>query len=230
MPTYFIIGSGAVDPLSYYQSMIDRCDVIIGVDGGTNSLYTMKQPPDWVIGDNDSISEATLQWLQAKGIPLTVYPKEKDQSDFELAIERLILEYPSGTVYLAAMLGGRIDHTLINISVARKLRQSGFQPIFISEHTWIRLVQGKEYIKGLGIKGKILSLIPLSDFVWIKQTINLKYSLFDERIEKLSSRGLSNELLSDHFELDITEGEALLVYQSDRQKVSPLLFQQGGEK
>jgi thiamine pyrophosphokinase len=228
MPTYFIIGSGSVDPLPYYQEIIRQCDVIIGVDGGANHLFALKQSPDWVMGDNDSIADSTLHWLKTEGIPIIVYPSEKDKSDFELAVEKIISESSKGIVYLAAMLGGRIDHTLLNIDVGRKLRQSGFQPIFISEHTWIRIIQGREFVKGLGIKGNILSLISLSDFVWIKQTINLKYSLSNEKIEKLSSEGLSNVLLSDHFGLEVLEGEALLVYHSEVQKVSPLLFQQGG--
>jgi len=228
MPDYFIIGSGSADPLPYYQEIILQCDAIIGLDGGTNHLFALQQPPDWVIGDNDSITEATLEWVKAVEIPITVYPREKDKSDFELAVDKLINESPKGTVYLAAMLGGRIDHMLLNIDVGRKLLQSGFQPIFISEHTWVRLIQGGELVKGLGIKGSILSLLSLSDFIWIKQTINLKYSLLNEKIEKMSSKGLSNILLSDHFELEVLEGEALLVYQSEMQKVSPLLFQKGG--
>ncbi len=225
MSTYFIIGSGSVDPLPYYQKIIRQCDVIVGIDGGANHLFALKQSPDWVMGDNDSIADFTLRWLKTEGIPLFVYPSEKDKSDFELAAEKIISESSKGIVYLAAMLGGRIDHTLLNIDIGRKLLQSGFQPIFISEHTWIRFIQGGEFVKGFGIKGNILSLISLSDFIWIKQTINLKYSLSNEKIEKLSSEGLSNVLLSDHFGLEVLEGEALLVYHSEVQKVSPLLFQ-----
>jgi len=225
MPAYFLIGSGTADPLSYYQEIIPHCDKIVGLDGGTNHLFALQQLPDWVVGDNDSITETTLEWVKAEGIPISVYPREKDKSDFELAVDKIINESSEGIVYLAAMLGGRIDHMLLNIDVGRKLLQSGFQPIFVSEHTWIRLIQGGALVEGLGIKGNTLSLISLSDFVWIKQTINLKYSLLDQKIEKMSSKGLSNVLLLDRFGLEVLEGEALLVYHSEMQKVSPLLFQ-----
>ncbi len=230
MPTCFLIGSGTSDSLSYYQRLLPLCEVVIGVDGGTNLLHEMNKKPDWVLGDNDSISDSTLRWLSENGIQPTVYPREKDKSDFELAADRIIRDYSGGVLYLAAMLGGRIDHTLINIDIARRLLQKGFHPVFISEKTWIRLVCGPEIIRGQGTKGSLLSLVPLSDFVWIKQTIYLQYSLLDERVDKMSSRGLSNILLADRFGMDVAEGEALLIYQSESQFVSPLLFQQGGKE
>lgn len=227
MPTYFLIGSGQADPLDYYQDLIQQSDMIVGIDGGTNLLFSLQCKPDWVIGDNDSIHETTLQWLESFQIKPLLYPIEKNQSDFELAAERIIQNYSPGVIYLAAMLGGRIDHEVMNFHIGASLNRAGFTPLFVSEHTWVGYISGGKTFKGTGRAGDTLSIIPFSDFIWITELVGLKYPLMNKKVEKLCTRLLSNVLLSNSFEIASAEGEALLVLHS-KHKIRSLLFHQGG--
>lgn len=227
MPTLFLVGSGIADPLDYYLDLIKKSDTIVGIDGGTNLLFSLQCKPDWVIGDNDSIHESTLQWLDSFQIKPILYPAEKNQSDFELAAERIIQNYTPGMIFLAAMLGGRVDHELMNFHIGALLNQAGFTPIFVSEHTWVGYVKKGKKMQGYGNAGDLISIIPFTDFIWIKQLIGLKYPLLNEKIEKLSTRSLSNVLLADKFEIETAEGEALLVLHS-KMRIRSLLFHQGG--
>ena len=51
--------------------------------------------PDVVVGDLDSIAAPVLADLQRRGVPIEAYPRDKDATDGQLAIERAIKVQPS---------------------------------------------------------------------------------------------------------------------------------------
>ena len=67
-----------------------------------------------MVGDLNSVPAADVTSLRAAGVELELYPREKDETDLELAVvrraERGCLE-----LRVAAALGGRLDQTLANL-------------------------------------------------------------------------------------------------------------------
>lgn len=85
---------------------------VICADGGLSHVQNLGITPDLLIGDMDSVSN----------IPSTVttdiYPAIKDDTDALLAVKYAISNGVK-QIYIIAPFGGRIDHTIANISLLR---------------------------------------------------------------------------------------------------------------
>ena len=58
-----------------------RCDYRICADGGARQLTAMNLIPDLLVGDLDSIDEASLQWMREIGVRIDRVPVDKDWTD-----------------------------------------------------------------------------------------------------------------------------------------------------
>ena len=91
-------------------------DLIIAVDGGIRHPRLSGITPDILIGDLDSIDPVDLEWCQSQQVEIRKYPKEKNETDFELALDHAVGSV-AGVVIVYGALGGRIDHALANIGL-----------------------------------------------------------------------------------------------------------------
>ena len=85
-----------------------------GVDAGSYRILEQNLKIEYAIGDFDSMSEKELQGLK-KICPVYQYPVMKDETDSELAVLKTFEKYD--TVILYGALSGRLDHTVLNISL-----------------------------------------------------------------------------------------------------------------
>lgn len=115
----FCAGAPEAD-LSILQHI--QADILIGVDGGAQTLVQAGYTPDWGIGDFDSVAPP------AQCHHVLRLPAEKDDTDMEAALQHILAMYPPEQVNQIIILGaiggaGRLDHMLSNIWLA-------FQPRF----------------------------------------------------------------------------------------------------
>jgi len=82
---------------------------IIAVDKGCELLLKSKLPIQCAVGDFDSISPRFLAQLQQQKVPLHKFPKQKDQSDAELALDWSI-QQGYDQIFIVGFSGGRLDH------------------------------------------------------------------------------------------------------------------------
>ena len=106
MTTYALIGASDFNA-AYFAERAARgaFDAVIAVDGGFASLEAAGCVPDLALGDFDSLG------FVPEGVPVKLFPAEKDASDMELALEEA-LTCGAGAVEVYGALGGRLDHTL----------------------------------------------------------------------------------------------------------------------
>ena len=164
--------------------------------------------PDILIGDLDSIDPVDLEWCQSQQVEIRKYPKEKDETDFELALDHAIESVP-GAVTVFGALGGRIDHALANIGLLSDPRYAGREIKIISERETIFFIHGKVAISAE--EGQILSLIPWGEQVTGVTTTGLQYPLKDETLYSFRSRGISNVICSGSTIIEFKEGKLLCV-------------------
>lgn len=183
-------------------------DMIIGVDGGSQYLSSIGLQPQIIIGDLDSLPVDQLHRFEAQGTKFLRYPREKDDTDFELALSYAIGQN-CDSIFVFGALGGRVDHILANL----------FLPIQFIGKASIRFVHGHEeliYISGTtivkGRKGDLLSLIPIAGTVTGVKTIGVKYPLRGEDLLFGKTRGVSNEMVSTEAKISITSGILLGVH------------------
>jgi len=84
---------------------------IIAVDSGIEHLLNLSLDPNTLIGDLDSISKKSLDEVKKNGVKILAFNSNKDQTDFELALNYLE-EAEKSKVYIIGGESGEIDHLI----------------------------------------------------------------------------------------------------------------------
>lgn len=208
-----IVAAGKIDDYNHLRKIVKEHDFILCADKGLDHLRKIQLLPDLVVGDLDSLSAEGIKLIEDKGIEVLKYPSRKDKSDSELALD-FILERDFLEVSMIGVLGGRWDHTLSVISLLRKINKSGLIGRIIDETNSISYLAGKRRVKKTD--KTFISIIPLS-----LQGIHLSlkgfsYDLDRDYIEFSSTKGISNEIVGEFADIELHEGEALLIESKDK--------------
>jgi thiamine pyrophosphokinase len=209
MGRVLIFANGELPDLNKARFLPQRDDYIICADGGTRHALALNLQPNLVIGDMDSLKEGQWQKLKNAGIPIELYPHDKNATDLELAIMRAIEREPQEILVIGA-LGGRLDHTLGNLALLSDIQLSAINTRF--DNGLEEIFFCREQVEVHGRSGDILSLIPWGGPVQAIQTQGLRWSLNRETLYPEKTRGISNEMLSDTASVSIGSGLLLIVH------------------
>jgi len=189
------------------HTLIHPDDFILCADGGTRHVLALGLVPNVIVGDMDSLPE-NFSPSTFNG-EFVLFPKDKNETDLELAINHAITLSPHQILILAA-LGGRMDQTLANIALLSNLQLATFD---------VRLTDGVEEIffcrdqaKVEGRSGDIVSLIPWQGEVTGVFTENLRWHLHHETLYPEKTRGISNEMTADVATVSIKSGLLLITH------------------
>ena len=209
MNRIIIFANGELPNIEKVRSMLRDDDYVICADGGTRHASSLGLKPALVIGDMDSTDSTYLQKLQTKGVPVELFPRDKNETDLELAITRAV-ELGPKEILIVAALGGRLDQTIANISLLSDLRLSAFN---------VKLDDGveetffcRDQLQVHGRRGDIISLIPWGGTVSGIRTKSLKWILNNETLYPEKTRGISNEMTDDIADIKISSGMLLVVH------------------
>lgn len=189
-------------------SRVGTHPLVIGVDGGTRQLAAFDLKPHIIIGDMDSIPETELTDFTTQNVQILRHPPEKDETDFELALDHAILSGCRKILVFGA-LGGRIDQTIANIML----------PVAYLGRATINLFYGTEEISYIhsrstinGKAGDVISLIPVCGDVSGVKTSGLRYPLNIETLYLGKSRGVSNRLTGAKATVTVSSGVLLCIH------------------
>lgn len=157
------------------------------VDSGVDSCFEAGILPDRLVGDGDSASPEAWQWAVDNGVDVSKFNKDKDLTDFQIALDLLSGkdERKKRALFVTGGLGGRFDHlwaTLISLlSCGKQVIPLGMA----DEIEGILFLHGPERLKMnfKRVPGAI-SLIPFSDessgisikgVRWPLEDVSLKY-------------------------------------------------------
>jgi thiamine pyrophosphokinase len=202
-----IFANGELPNLEKARALLQHDDFIICADGGTRHALALDLKPHVVIGDMDSLP-SNFQLSSFDG-EVILFPKDKNETDLELAITHAVTFKPNQILILGA-LGGRIDQTIANITLLSNSQFSDFD---------LRLNDGveeiffcKDQVEVKGRSGDIVSLIPWGGNAEGVLTGNLKWKLDNETLYLDKTRGISNEMTSDVAMISIKKGLLLVVH------------------
>ena len=109
MKNYLIsIGGNSTSDVLSIESNFEE---IIAVDSGIEHLLNLSLNPNTLIGDLDSISKKSLDEVKKNGVKILAFNSNKDQTDFELALNYLE-EAEKSKVYIIGGESGEIDHLI----------------------------------------------------------------------------------------------------------------------
>ncbi|MGN0806727.1 MAG: thiamine diphosphokinase [Candidatus Coproplasma sp.] len=139
--------------------------------------------------------------------PTEVYPSEKNFTDGEIALRKLIARgVDEIEIYGAG--GGREDHLLGNLQLLYYALKQGVKARIITENSVIFAASGKVELNG--IKGRTFSVLPFGGEVHIMYGRGFKYD-YPESLSYGECRGISNIGIADSGVLEIGEDETALI-------------------
>lgn len=206
---FVIFTGGALKRGRSVEKALKSFDKIIAVDSGASYCHKLQLIPDLVVGDFDSIDKKTLKTLEKKGVPMLRFPREKDETDTEIAINTAIKQGATKISVIAGIFGERTDHMLANVLLPILYKIPVY---FVDGKTTLWLAKGPKSEKITGVKNDLLSLIPLSKNVGGITTKGLKYSLKNGALFLGKTRGISNVFVKDEAEVIFSKGVLLLVH------------------
>lgn len=207
-----IISSGNIEDMQVILSASKDRDFILCADGGIRYCIKAKLIPDAIIGDLDSTNDFELKYIEKNKIPIIKYPVEKDYTDTELALDYLIHKGINDLV-LVGVTGNRIDHTMGNILLLRKLYKEKIKGKIIDDNNTIYYTD--DYIKLERTMNYYVSIIPLSIEGIHVSLKGFYYPLEDAYISYGSTLGISNKIVEEYGEVWIKSGEALIIHSRD---------------
>ncbi len=207
MQRIIILANGELPDLNTARLLFQPDDHIICADGGTRHAWALNIRPNIIIGDLDSAESELLQKFRDQGVNIELFPRDKNETDLELAINHAIELNPKQIVIIAA-LGGRLDQTLANIALLTDLRLSTLDVRLDDGVEEIFLCRDQAEIQGTS--GDIVSLIPWQGAVSEVQTRNLRWELHKETLYPDRTRGISNEMTDDTASVSIGSGLLLV--------------------
>jgi len=207
-----IVASGNLLFTPRIKRLLEEADLIVAADGGATHLKQMDIAPHVIIGDMDSIHPDTRCFFEKKGTPIISHPSRKNQTDTDLCVE-FAVKKGATTVTMIGVTGHRLDHTLANIFLLRRLCTLGVESRIIDANNEIYLVT--DHLKLKGRKGDLLSVLPVSDEVTGLTLTGLEYPLEDAAISMGSSLGISNYFKETWVTISVLTGVLLVTKSRD---------------
>jgi thiamine pyrophosphokinase len=194
-------------------AMLGACDLFIAADGGAHHAREVKKTLDVVIGDLDSITANLRDTLTKQNTEFIVHPRDKDETDLELALKYAI-DRGSQEILLLGLLGGRLDQTLANLLLLTRQEWSQARLLAADGPDIAVLLKGEDAYKFIVNPGDTISLIPLSSEVNGVATRGLRWVLEDATLKFGSTLGVSNETTGETAWIEISNGQLLVVHRA----------------
>ena len=204
-----IFVNGEIENLDFIREMIETDDFLIAADGGSEHLKILGINPNLLIGDLDSVVNSSNEISKQAEFEVQKFPREKDETDLELALRETVKRGFSNLVIVAA-LGGRLDQTLGNLALLQQPFLDGYQVTMEDGINEIHLVRSEITITGK--MGDIVSLLAVNQPAVGVITKGLKYPLKSETLYPYQTRGISNEMLSNTAYVALSQGQLLSLH------------------
>ena len=198
-----IIAGGELGNKDRCRTIIRDDDMIVCADSGYYHAVTMGIQPYAVLGDFDSASYDEVEC----NIKL-LFPSGKDETDTELAV-RYALEQGCDELVFLGLMGGRVDHALVNVFILADMLNRGIDAYIFDGTSYIYIADSRIDIKGK--PGDLLSVIPITPKVTGITNGGLEYPLDNFDMEMGFSRGVSNVFVREDAFVEIKSGMVLIV-------------------
>jgi thiamine pyrophosphokinase len=199
------------DLLDYFW---DRSKLVICADGAAQTLYKVRKTPDLILGDFDSIPHHLLKVFNKSKLQKI---SNQDTTDGEKAL-LYCEEQGLKQVNVLGAFGGRLDHSLYNIELLKKLQTSGLSIVCYSEKEKIYLADG--IVQLTEKPGTRISLFPVFGPLSEVSSEGLKWELEGATLDFGRFSSISNQIIHSPASISIPDGFLLVIMEHN-------LFKQG---
>ena len=198
-----IIGGADIGRYDRIRARLREDDFYICCGSGLKHRNALDIVPDLIVGDFDSHVNPRLD------IETIVLPCEKDDTDTVFAVKEA-LKRGFQDFLLLGVIGGRLDHTLGNVSLLLMLDSQGKRAVILDDRSEMEIVSGgPAFIQERYAYFSLLNISGTAQGVTIK---NAKFPLLNAEITCEYQYGISNEVLPGMTaEVTVENGRLLLI-------------------
>lgn len=198
-----IIGGADISRYDVIRGYLEPDDFIICCDSGLRHRDGLGIQPHLIVGDFDSHENPCLP---AETI---VLPREKDDTDTVYAAKEGA-KRGFKRFLLTGVMGGRLDHTLGNVSILLYLDSLGLEAVAADDYSEIETVsKNTAYISDSFLYFSLLNITGKAKGITVT---NAKYPIDNGEITCEYQYGISNEVLKGQTaSVSVREGRLLLI-------------------
>lgn len=198
-----IVGGADIGRYDRVRAQLGEDDFYICCDSGLRHREGLGIVPDLIVGDFDSHENPHLN------IETIVLPREKDDTDTVFAVKEA-LKRGFQDFLLVGVIGGRLDHTLGNVSLLLMLDTQRKRAVAMDDCSELEIVSDKPAL--IEDRYPYFSLLNISGLAQGIHIRNAKFTLSGAEITCEYQYGISNEVLPGMTaEVSVEKGRLLLV-------------------
>lgn len=202
--TVLVVAGGGSAPIT--RELLPPADAVVAADGGVDLAHELGLRVQVVVGDLDSASPSGLAAAEAAGARVVRHPRDKDETDLELALDEAAALGPRRLLVLGVE-GGRLDHLLGALLLLGAERYAPFEVDARLGRARVAVIRGEREIAGE--TGELVSLLALHGQAEGVATDGLLYPLRRETLLAGSSRGISNVFATPRARVSVERGVLL---------------------
>ncbi len=198
-----IVGGADIKNYDAVRNYLKPDDYIIFCDCALRHTEKLSVAPSLIIGDFDSHEKPET------ATETIVLPCEKDDTDTVFAIKEAI-KRGYDEFLLIGVVGNRLDHTLVNVSILNYLFENGKKGVIVDDYSEMEIVGSKTHFVSDNFSFfSLVNIFGISEGVTIR---NAKYCLEDAIITSEYQYATSNEVISGKTaEISVKKGKLLLI-------------------
>lgn len=198
-----VIGGADIGRYDRIRSCLRADDFYICCDSGLKHREGLGIVPDLIVGDFDSHENPHTE------TETIVLPCEKDDTDTVFAVKEALAR-GFQQFLLVGVIGGRLDHTLGNVSLLLMLHARGKEAAAVDDYSEMEIVSSLPV--QIDDRYAFFSLLNISGTAQGITIKNAKYPLQDAEITCEYQYGISNEVLPGRTaEVSVENGRLLLI-------------------
>lgn len=199
-----LCGSPEVDR-GFIKNYLNDGDFIICADSGYNIALSLGIKPDLFVGDFDSyLGDVDT------GTEVIKLNTHKDDTDSMHCAEFCVKKGFKEVVLLNAS-GGRLDHTIANLSVLKYLAENGVKAKIETARETVQFLPSGEYTYS-NLNGKTFSVIPFGcDKAVVSYEGDVEYPADNLTLDSSLVIGVSNIFRSDNVKVKILSGAVVFI-------------------
>jgi len=203
-----LIFAGGDSPTDSLAEELPDAELILAADSGYDLAVQAGFSVDVLVGDMDSIQSEVLPGH----VIVERHPVEKDATDLELALSRVMEQRPERIVVVGGA-GGRVDHELATAALLCSERWNTVDEVdWVTDRGWSHVIWRRRIVHG--DVGRMISLIPMGGAVTGLYTKGLRWNLTDATMHPGTTWGVSNEFTGPVADIRIGSGCLLAVVPS----------------
>jgi thiamine pyrophosphokinase len=205
MEVILIFTGGDLPGLGVVEEL-PSADLIVAADSGYDVAVHLGFDVDLLVGDMDSVAASPIP----DQVKVRSHPRDKDQTDLDLALELALGEQPERVVVVGGG-GGRLDHEIATTGLLCSERWSSVDEIdWISSRGRAHVLRRRRVLHG--DVGSTVSLIPVGGHVTGVTTSGLQWELTGATLDAGTTWGVSNLMRAPVADITIESGCLLVVF------------------